>query len=165
MMPEWVLIAARDRNGVIGVKGELPWYLPNDFRHFKQTTLGHPVIMGRKTFESIGKPLPGRRNVVMTRDPQFQAEGVECVSSTEEAGKLFAADETVFVIGGGEIYRQFLPSSRRVILTEVDMEVEEGDAWFPELNPEAFQEVSRETHPADERHSVSYAFVEYAKID
>ncbi len=162
-MANWVLIAARDQHGVIGVQGELPWYLPNDFRHFKKTTLGHPVIMGRKTYVSIGKPLPGRRNVVLTRDSEFEAEGVETVGSIDEAEDLFSPEETVFVIGGGEIYRQFLPFSHRVILTEVGMVAEGGDAWFPELDPGIFQELSREPHPADDRHSVPYAFVEYAK--
>lgn len=162
-MAEWVLIAARDHNGVIGVKGELPWHLPNDFRYFKQTTLGHPIVMGRKTYDSIGRPLPGRRNVVLTRDPAFSVKGVETVSSLSDCEAAFEEAETVFIIGGGEIYHLFLPMASRVLLTEVEVSVPEGDAHFPVL-PERFREIRREVHEADERHAYAYAFVEYAQV-
>ena len=109
MKPHISMIVARSRNGVIGNRGMLPWRLPEDLKFFKQTTMGLPIIMGRKTWESIGRPLPGRRNVVITSNPSYSAEGVEVVGSIEEAIKLFSSNDTVMIIGGASIYRQALP--------------------------------------------------------
>jgi dihydrofolate reductase len=129
------LIAAMGENRVIGAGGAIPWHLPADFKHFKELTMGHPIVMGRKTFESIGKPLPGRTNIVVTRDASYRRDGVVVVASPEAALAAAAdaegADE-VFVIGGAEMYKLFLPQAERVYLTRVHGTFE-GDAFFPEL--------------------------------
>ena len=126
------LIVAAARNGVIGSGNKMLWRVPEDFAHFKRTTMGHPIVMGRKTWESIGRPLPGRRNVVVTRNADYRAEGAEVVPSLEEAFRTLADTDTVFVIGGGEIYRQALPAADVVGLTKIDADFE-GDTTFPEL--------------------------------
>lgn len=150
-------IVASARNGVIGNQGEIPWHLPDDFRHFKRTTIGHALVMGRKTFESIGRPLPGRRSIVVTRNAAWTAEGVEVVHSLHAA---FArarehGEERCFVIGGGELYAQAMPLADVLHWTRVDAEPT-GDAHFPSPNPETWSLAATETHPADERHA--YAF-------
>ncbi|HEU4741838.1 MAG TPA: dihydrofolate reductase [Meiothermus sp.] len=154
--PDLTLIAALDRKRAIGKGGRLPWHLPDDLRRFKALTLGHTVLMGRKTFESIGRPLPRRRNVVLTRDPHFQAEGVEVVH-TLEAG---LADGEIMVIGGGEIYALTLPLAGRMWLTWVDTEIAGADAFFPEFDPAGWKETNRVFHPADEQHAFSFSFVD-----
>ena len=126
------LIVAAARNGVIGGGNKMLWRVPEDFAHFKRTTMGHPIIMGRKTWESIGRPLPGRRNVVVTRNADYRAEGAEVVPSLEKAFEALEGTDTVFVIGGGEIYRQALPSADVVWLTKIGADFE-GDTTFPEL--------------------------------
>ncbi len=126
------LIVAAARNGVIGGGNKMLWRVPEDFAHFKRTTMGHPIVMGRKTWESIGRPLPGRRNVVVTRNPDYRAEGAELAPSLEAAFKMLNGDGTVFVIGGGEIYRQALPRADVVWLTRIGADFE-GDATFPDL--------------------------------
>lgn len=126
------LIVAAARNGVIGGGNKMLWRVPEDFAHFKRTTMGHPIVMGRKTWESIGRPLPGRRNVVVTRNPDYRAEGAELAPSLEAAFKMLNGDGTVFVIGGGEIYRQALPRADVVWLTKIGADFE-GDATFPDL--------------------------------
>ena len=126
------LIVAAARNGVIGGGNKMLWRVPEDFAHFKRTTMGHPIVMGRKTWESIGRPLPGRRNVVVTRNADYRAEGAELAPSLEDAFKMFNGDGTVFVIGGGEIYRQALPQADVVWLTKIGADFE-GDATFPDL--------------------------------
>lgn len=126
------LIVAAARNGVIGGGNKMLWRVPEDFAHFKRTTMGHPIVMGRKTWESIGRPLPGRRNVVVTRNPDYRAEGAELAPSLEDAFKMLNGDGTVFVIGGGEIYRQALPRADVVWLTKIGADFE-GDATFPDL--------------------------------
>lgn len=126
------LIVAAARNGVIGGGNKMLWRVPEDFAHFKRTTMGHPIVMGRKTWESTGRPLPGRRNVVVTRNADYRAEGAEVVPSLEEAFRTLADTDTVFVLGGGEIYRQALPSADVVWLTKIDADFE-GDTTFPEL--------------------------------
>ncbi|GEQ98614.1 dihydrofolate reductase [Iodidimonas gelatinilytica] len=142
------LIVAAAENGVIGMKGEMPWHLPADLRYFRKITLGHTVLMGRKTYESIGKPLPKRRNIVITRQENWHAEGVEVASSVDEAIRMAGSDEEIMVIGGGEIYRQSLPSADRVYLTRVHLEVA-GDTYFPELSKDQWREVSCMDHPAE----------------
>lgn len=155
------LIAAVARNRVIGRDGDLPWRLPDDLRRFKQLTLGQPVLMGRKTWISLGRPLPGRENRVLTRDAGFAAEGAKVFLSLDEA---LAPPESgaLWVIGGGELYTQLLPRADALFLTEVDA-APEGDAWFPPLSPGEWREVSREVHPADDRHAVAFSFVEWSR--
>lgn len=152
------LVAAVAKNGVIGRDGDLPWRLPDDLQAFKRLTLGKPVVMGRKTWESIGRPLPERLNVVMTRSEGFAAPGASVVSSAEAALELLADQAEVMVIGGGAIYRQFLGRADRIYLTEVDAEID-GDVTFPDLDAAEWVEVSREHHPADERHAHAFTLV------
>ena len=134
------MIAAVGANGVIGSDGEIPWRLPSDFAHFKRTTLGKPLIMGRKTFESIGKPLPGRTNIIVTRQPGYAAEGALVASSLaealERAREVAAADgaDEIMIGGGGEIYREAMPLAERLYVTHVDASPD-GDAWFPSIEP------------------------------
>lgn len=149
------LVVAAAKNRVIGRDGELPWHLPDDLRHFKRLTTGKPVIMGRRTFESIGKPLPDRHNIVMTRDPGYAATDCDVVTSVSDALKLAGDDREVMVIGGGQIYRDFLPRADRIYLTRVQAEIE-GDTHFPEIDASEWQLVSSEHHGADEKHA--YAF-------
>ena len=155
------LVVAVAENGIIGRQGQLPWgRMPADLRHFKQLTLGHPVLMGRKTFDSIGKALPGRPNIVVTRQPGWAAPGCEAAASVlgalERARQRDA--ETVCVIGGGEIYREALPAADIIYLTEVHHYFE-GDAYFPDLSPSEWREENRERHEADERHAYPFSFV------
>jgi len=153
------MIVARGKNGVIGRGGRIPWRLKDDMRFFRETTLGNTVIMGRKTFASLGGPLPGRRNVVVTRDRNFRADGVDVVHSPEEALALPLGPEDgeLFVIGGQQIYEAFLPHADVIYLTEVDAVVE-GDAYFPELGDE-WELTELRRHEADERNE--YGFVIY----
>ena len=155
------IIVAVSKNGVIGRDNQLIWRLPNDLKQFKQLTMGHPMIMGRKTFESIGKPLPGRTSIVVSRNPAWQADGCATVNSLEAAlGTARQTDtEEVFVIGGAEIYRLALPFTHKIYLTQVHAEVA-GDAFFEIPNPEDWQETARIYHPADEKHDCSFDFVE-----
>ena len=151
------LIAAVARNGVIGRDNDLPWRLSADLRHFRQLTTGHPIVMGRKTWESIGRPLPGRRNIVLSRDPDFVADGAEVFPALDEALGAVAEEEEVFIIGGAALYAGALPRADRLHLTRVDAEVE-GDVHFPEFDGDRWVCVSRESHPADERNEYAYAF-------
>ncbi|GAB2943135.1 type 3 dihydrofolate reductase [Hymenobacter coalescens] len=153
------IVVARADNGVIGHQNQLPWHLPADLRHFKQLTSGHPVVMGRRTFESIGRPLPNRRNIVVTRQPEWQAEGVEPANSV--LGALEMAQQTneqVFVIGGAEIYRAALPAVDTVYLTEVH-HAPEGDTVLPDFPAEVWREEARERHEPDEKHAYAFSFV------
>lgn len=142
------LIAAVARNGAIGKDNALLWRLPEDLKFFKLTTLGCPVVMGRKTWDSIGRPLPGRRNIVITRNTAWQAEGAEVFHDLASALAATADAPKVFVIGGGELYAQALPLADELVLTEVDADFD-GDTFFPDWERSAFTEVSRETHTAD----------------
>ena len=139
------LIAAVARNGVIGLDGGMPWHLPEELRHFKAMTMGHPLVMGRRTFDSIGRPLPGRRTVVVTRDPSWQHAGVETAHSFAEAISLAGPADEVYVAGGSQVYAEAIPFAHRLVLTEVDAEPE-GDTWFPEWDREEWREVTREPH-------------------
>ena len=149
------LVAATTENHVIGRAGGMPWHLPDDLAHFKRLTRGHTVIMGRKTFDEIRRPLPERRNVVITRNPAFQPEGVTVVGSLDEALALAAGEPEVFVIGGGEIYRQAMDRADRLHLTRIRVALE-GDTWFPVFNQDDWELEAEEHHPADARHA--YAF-------
>ncbi|MCW8942216.1 MAG: type 3 dihydrofolate reductase [Gammaproteobacteria bacterium] len=156
------LITAMDRNRLIGNNNQLPWHLPADFAHFKSVTMGKPVIMGRKTYESIGKPLPGRTNIVLSRDPDIRFEGVACVSSFEQALLLVADAEEVMVIGGSTIYEMLLPRANRLYLTYVDAEFE-GDAWFPEFDKNQWFELESVLRKADEKNLYDCRFVTLEK--
>jgi dihydrofolate reductase len=149
------LVVAASKNNVIGRDGGLPWHLPDDLRHFKRLTTGKPVIMGRRTFESIGRPLPNRHNLVMTRDADYVAEGCDVVTSVSEALDAAAGAGEVMVIGGGQVYRDFLPRADRIYLTRVQADVD-GDTRFPEIGEAEWLLVSTEHHAADDRHD--YAF-------
>jgi dihydrofolate reductase len=162
-----VIVAAAE-NGVIGRDNALPWHLPGDLRYFKRVTMGKPIVMGRKTFESIGRPLPGRTNIVISRQGGYGAEGVRVVSSLDEALAL-AEDialvdgvEELIVIGGAEIYAAALPRAQRIYLTRVHAEVE-GDAHLPDIDWSAWREISREDHDATPPDSHAYSFVIYAR--
>ncbi|MCP1727443.1 dihydrofolate reductase [Natronospira proteinivora] len=155
---ELVLVAAMTRNRVIGRDGGMPWHLPADLAHFKRVTLNHPVVMGRKTFESIGFALPKRRNVVVTRQSDVRFEGTETAGSLDEALERLADEDTVMVIGGGQLYREALPRATVLELTFIDTEVE-GDTTFPEWSAEEWRETSREHRPADERNAHNMNFV------
>ena len=150
-------IVATANNGVIGKEGSLPWYLPADLAHFKQTTMGHPIIMGRKTHESIGKALPGRQNIVITHDKDYHAEGCEVVTSLEAALQLVSGAGEAFIIGGQSIYELALPRTDRIYLTKVDADIP-GDKYF-RYDPSRWQEVSVEKHPADDKNQYPYEFV------
>lgn len=159
------LIVAADENGVIGHQGSLPWKLPADMKFFRETTKGHPVIMGRKTYVSIGRPLPGRQNVVVTRQEDFEAPGCKVVNSLVDAiGVASMADgnEEIFIIGGGELYREVLPSADRVYLTRVHASVE-GDTTFPPLDEKVWKEVEAKEYPADEENPQSMTFLTYER--
>ncbi len=151
-------IVAMDKNRVIGVDGGLPWRLPDDMRWFRKVTMSKPIVMGRKTFDSIGKPLKGRTNIVMTRQCDFVAEGCIVVHSVEDAIAAAGDVAELVVIGGATIYDLFLPLTDKIYLTEVAAEVD-GDTWFGELSAENWQEIERVHHPADERHPYSFSFV------
>ncbi len=150
------LIVATDRKNGIGINNTLPWRLPEDLAFFKRTTTGHTIIMGRKTFDSIGRALPNRRNIVVTRNPDWQHAGVEAVGSLAAAAALAGTAEA-FVIGGAEIYAQALPLAKRLIVTEIAAEFA-CDAFFPTLDASQWQEVSRETHHSAEN-DFAYSFV------
>lgn len=143
--PEIVLVVARADNGVIGSQGAMPWHIPGDLKRFKRITLGKPVVMGRKTFESIGKPLPGRHNIVLTRQQGWRAEGVTVVANLAEAIAAAGASE-IMIIGGAEIYREALPSATRIELTEIHASPD-GDTHFSELDPARWRETFRESGP------------------
>jgi dihydrofolate reductase len=152
------LIAALARNRVIGRNNQLPWRLSADLQHFKTLTMGKPIIMGRKTFESIGKPLPGRTNIVLTRERQFLAQGCVVVHDIDQALQVAAESDEVMIIGGANLYRQFLPRADRLYLTEVKAEVT-GDTWFPDLDITGWTETERVSHQADEKNEYDYDFV------
>jgi len=158
------MIVAMAENRVIGINNNLPWYLPNDLKYFKQVTMGKPILMGRKTYESIGKPLPGRTNIVLTRNKNWSAEGVRTVNSLEEAYELAESiveidgRDEMMVIGGDQIYQSALASSDRIYLTKVHAEVK-GDAWFPELDWSQWKEIGRDDFKAEEPNIYDYSFI------
>ncbi len=158
------LIAAVLKNRVIGKKNKLPWHLPADFAHFKKLTMGHPVIMGKNTFLSIGKPLPNRTNIVLVNDG-FTAEGCLIARSLDDAlalAKKSTGGEEIFIIGGASVYAQFLPRANRLYLTFIDAGFD-GDAYFPEWNKNEWREASREPHAPDEKNPYAYTFVTFER--
>lgn len=154
------VIAAMAKNRVIGINNTLPWRLSEDLKHFKALTMGHHIIMGRKTYESIGKPLPGRTTVIVTRDANYRVEG--CVTATSIEGAIAACgdDGEVFFVGGAELYAQVLPRADRLYLTEIQAEFQ-GDAWFPEFDPSGWRETGRDAHVNDA--GLGYHFVTYQR--
>jgi dihydrofolate reductase len=164
-MPRVTLIVAMTDDGVIGIDGQLPWRLPEDLRRFKAATLGKPVVMGRKTFESIGRPLPQRHNIVLTRQVGFSArDPAVTVVSTLEAALQAAGDvPEVMIIGGAEIYQLALPLAQRIILTRVHANVQ-GDTHFSPLDPKAWRVASSETYAADEKHAYSMTFEDLERV-
>jgi len=155
------LIVAYAQNRVIGRDNALPWRLPGDLAHFKRTTLSHPIVMGRKTWESLGRPLPGRRNIVVTRQPGYAAAGAEIAGSLQAALAACADASAAYVIGGAQIYEQALPLADCILATEIRAQVE-GDAHFPELDRARWREASREPQP--EENGYAYDFVRYERI-
>ncbi|WP_018621810.1 dihydrofolate reductase [Spirosoma luteum] len=163
------LIAAVAQNRVIGRnnrdgKPDLPWHLPDDFAFFKRKTSHHPIIMGRKSLDALGKPLPNRTNIVLTRNRDFTADGVTVEHTLEEAIAVASAinQQEIFVIGGGEIYEMALPVATTLYLTEIQ-QAYEGDAYFPDFDKSQWEEVNRVPHPPDDRHAVAFDFVEYER--
>ncbi len=158
------LIVAMASNRVIGINNTLPWRCPNDLKHFKALTMGHHIVMGRKTYESIGKPLPGRTTVVVTRNTRLKVDGCLVAHSLEEAVSLCGTDNEVFVVGGAEIYAQALPLADNLYLTEIQKDVI-GDAEFPEFNLSEWREVSREIHHQEIPEPLAFHFVEYQRSE
>jgi dihydrofolate reductase len=156
------LVAAVDREFAIGRGNALPWSLPDDLRRFKALTLGHPLLMGRKTAESLGRALPGRRNLVLTRGGRAPFDGMEAVASVDEALAI-AAGQTLMVIGGGEVYALCLPLADALHLTHVDTRVADADAWFPRVDPQAWAMTDSTAHPADARHAHAFRFADYRR--
>lgn len=163
MSREIALIVAHDRNGAIGNGGQLPWHLPDDLRRFKALTLGHTVVMGRKTHESIGRALPGRKNWVLSRLATWSAPGVSVFNDWDQ---LLSAhqDGLLWVIGGGQIYAAALPAVTRIEATEVDIRVDRADAWFPPLDKSQWTELSRVHHLPDATHAAAFDFVSWQRI-
>lgn len=156
------LIAALDRDYAIGRGNELPWKLPDDLKRFKALTLGKPVLMGRKTAESLGRALPGRRNLVLTRSRRVAFDGMETVASLDAAIEAAAGDD-LMVIGGGEIYALALPFATQMFLTQVDTRVGDADAFFPRFDAGEWNIVQRESHPSDAKHLFAFEFVDYVR--
>lgn len=156
------MIWAMGKDNALGCKNRMPWYLPADFAYFKKVTMGKPVVMGRKTFESIGKPLPGRVNVVITRSPDFKPEGCITVDTIEKA-KAYAEDKEAFIIGGAEIYKAFLPIADKLYITEINHTFE-ADTFFPEIDYSRWKLVSREQGPRDVKNPFDYEFLVYERL-
>jgi len=152
------MIAAMDRNRLIGHNNELPWHLPADFAHFKKTTMGKPILMGRKTYDSIGRALPGRLNIVLTRTEGLNIEGVEVVTSFQAAKKLVDDSQELMIIGGSGVYQLLLEKVDRIYLTIVE-ETFKGDAWFPELDMQQWQQIEEIEYSADEKNRYDMRFV------
>ena len=158
------LIVAMGKGGVIGLDNRLPWRLPAELAHFKRITMGKPIVMGRKTWESLPGVLPGRRHIVITRDESYQADSCTLVHSTDEAIAAAGDVDEIMIVGGGTIYRVFLPLADRFYLTQVETEVE-GDAYFPEVDWDQWRELSRESHQADEKNPHAYSFIDLARVE
>jgi dihydrofolate reductase len=154
------IIAAMAENRVIGINNTLPWHLPADLKHFRQITTGHHVIMGRRNYESIGKPLPNRTNIVVTRNHDYRAPGCVVAHSLEEAVERAHADPEIFIIGGADLYRQSFACSDRLYLTLVHANVA-GDTYFPDFDPHQWNEIMRERHEADDKNPYAYSFLAY----
>lgn len=152
-------VVAMGKNRVIGKDNSLPWEMPADMKRFKELTTGKPIIMGRKTFESIGRPLPNRINILLTRDKNYKAKSCIVVHSIDGALKAAEGNEEVMVIGGAQIYKEFLPKANKIYLTIIDNDFE-GDAYFPEYSEDGWKEIKREKHEADEENKFRYTFID-----
>lgn len=157
------IVVAVAENNVIGKDNQLIWHLPADLKHFKHITMGHPMLMGRKTYESIGKPLPGRTTIIITRQPDFEAEGCMVVNSVKEAiSKAKQLDEQAYIIGGAEIYRQVLDVTDTIYLTRIHHSFD-GDTFFPEIKEEEWQTISEAHHEPNEKNKYSYSFIKFER--
>ena len=159
--PKISLVCAMAKNRVIGKDNKMPWHLPADLKHFKNVTMSKPIVMGRKTFESIGRPLPGRQNVVISRNSDYIADGCDLVSSVEAAISLLRDQPEIMIIGGGFLYSQMIDQADHLYLTYIDLEID-GDTQFPEFEHLKLNEVASEQHPADEKNPHNYRFIDYS---
>jgi dihydrofolate reductase len=158
------IIVAASTNNAIGKQGELPWKISDDLKRFKALTLGKPIVMGRRTYESIGRPLPGRQNIVITRQAGFDAQGCDVVASPQEALRVASSAGEIFVIGGSEIYALFLPKAHRLHLTRVHTHID-GDAFFPDIDEQIWQLVDAEAHVASDVNQFPFEFRTYERKD
>ena len=156
------LLVAMDRNRLIGKDNDLPWHLPADLAYFKRITMGHPIIMGRKTHQSIGRVLPGRENIILTRNPDYLAEGCKVIHSIEEIIAMNNPSEELFIIGGAEIFKEILPFSDRLYITEID-EAFTGDTFFPEFSTNEWKLISKEIGIKNEKNPYAYSFAVYER--
>lgn len=150
-------------DNVIGINNTLPWRLSSDLKRFKDITMGKPLLMGRKTYESIGKPLPGRLNIVLSRNSNIKIEGCEVVTNIDDALEAAGQAPEIIIMGGASLYQQMLPSADKLELTLVDVKIK-GDAWFPAIDLENWQEISQEWHLADDKNQYDYTFVTYVRV-
>lgn len=161
--PTVTLIVAAAENNAIGKGNQMPWHMPNDFKYFKEQTMGHSIVMGRKTFESIGKPLPGRRNIVVSRSAIHLHEEVDVANSLAEVLTYCRDEREIFIIGGAQIYQQSLALANRVLLTRVHTVIPDADAFFPELPEQDWELVQSDAHQKDDKHQYDYTFEEYKR--
>ena len=157
------IIVAMDMNRVIGKDNQLPWRLPRELQYVKQTTMGHPIILGRKNYEAIGRPLPGRRNIVMTKDPHFSAEGCEIAHSVGDVYQLCEGEEEIFIFGGEQIYKLFLEKTDKLYVTVIHHEFE-GDTFFPEIDYNQWKEISKVQGITDEKNPYTYFYHVYERM-
>jgi len=162
MKKSLTLIAAMGKNRAIGLDGRMPWHLPAELQHFKKATMGKAIVMGRKTWQAIGRPLPGRQNIVVSRNPEFHAEGVDLASSLDDAVAMSESDE-VMIIGGGQLYALALPSASRMVLTLIDIEPE-ADTWFPEWDEKEWSLTSERGFPVDDKNKLAYRIIELRRV-
>lgn len=155
------IIVAMDQQSLIGKNNDLPWKLSADLQYFRRVTMGKPIIMGRNTHESIGRPLPGRLNIIVTKNKDYAVEGCTVVHSIEDAIAACGDAEEAMVMGGASLYQQFLPLADRLYLTQVHANLEEGDTWFPDWQKADWLELNREDHPADEKNDYPFSFIIY----
>lgn len=156
------LIAAMGKNRAIGLNGRMPWHLPAELQHFKKVTMGKSIVMGRKTWQAIGRPLPGRQNIVVSRNPDFHADGVDLATSLDDAAEMSQSDE-IMIIGGGQLYALALPHAQRMVLTLIDIEPE-ADTWFPAWDDNKWSQTSEEHFPIDDNNKLAYRIIELNRI-
>lgn len=161
--PKVTFIVAAAENNAIGKGNQMPWHLPNDFKYFKAKTMDHSIIMGRKTFESIGKPLPGRRNIIISRQPTLNIEDVDVANSLQDVINYCRDEREIFIIGGAEIFKQAMSMADEILLTRVHTNFEGADAFFPELPESDWELISQEKHNKDEKHQYDYTFEVYKR--
>lgn len=156
------IIVATDDQGLIGKDNDLPWKLSADLQYFRRITMGKPLIMGRNTHESIGRPLPGRQNIILTNNNNYQVEGCTVVNTIDEALSVCSDAKEVMVMGGASLYQQFLPQANKLYLTQVHASLD-GDTWFPSWDKTKWREISREDHQADDKNDYPYSFISYQR--